>query len=80
MPIAAIERTKLFGGHWVRHCFRPKYVLFITVFLKKVKRYIENCYRMLIFILETPPQEIVPSGNTFAAIVMRFLSSTLSVE
>jgi hypothetical protein len=24
MPIAAIELTKLFCGHWVRHCFRPK--------------------------------------------------------
>ena len=25
MPIAAIEITKLFVNHGVRHCFRPKY-------------------------------------------------------
>jgi hypothetical protein len=32
MPIAAIENTKLFGGHWIRHCFRPLVCLFIRVF------------------------------------------------
>lgn len=37
MPIAAIEITKLFCGHWVRHCFDLS-VLFIRLFFQKVKR------------------------------------------
>ena len=34
MPIAAIENTKLFLWHGVRHCFRPKCFIYKTFFSK----------------------------------------------
>jgi hypothetical protein len=34
MPITAIEITKLFCGHRIRHCFRPKCFIYKTFFSK----------------------------------------------
>ena len=34
MPIAAIEITKLFCGHWVRHCFDLSSFIYKTFFSK----------------------------------------------
>ena len=45
MPMAAIKVTNLFGGHWIRHCFRPKCFIYKTFLLKSQRLRLDSNQR-----------------------------------